>query len=80
MPNAHCPPTAHTSPPCRPLLLSWSVQMWSQYTPCACEGPCNQDCPCAGDANFCEKFCGCNPALCGNRFAGCQCQCGKSGR
>ncbi len=55
-------------------------QLWAQYRPCACEGPCKADCPCAGDANFCEKFCGCDAAACGNRFAGCVCQCGKTGR
>lgn len=51
-------------------------EMWPQYMPCDCDGPCKETCPCRGDDNFCEKFCGCNPALCGNRFQGCQCKCG----
>ena len=41
--------------PCRtptnPLPL---LQLWSQYHPCECQGGCKADCPCAGDANFCE--------------------------
>jgi hypothetical protein len=36
--------------------------MWSQYAPCACPGPCRESCPCRGDTNFCEKFCACDPA------------------
>lgn len=32
-----------------------ALQMWPQYFPCACVGPCTKDCPCAADANFCEK-------------------------
>lgn len=60
---------------CHPL-----AQKWPQYAPCECQGACKADCPCAGDANFCEKFCGCNPAKCGNRFAGCTCKCGNTVR
>lgn len=45
-----------------------------QYYPCNCEGPCTQQCPCRGDANFCEKYCGCDPKYCGNRFQGCNCK------
>jgi histone-lysine N-methyltransferase EZH2 len=51
-------------------------ETWPQFHPCGCTGPCNSTCPCHGDANFCEKFCGCDPAWCGNRFQGCQCKCG----
>ncbi len=54
------------------------LQKWPQYAPCECQGPCKADCPCAGDANFCEKFCGCDPAKCGNRFPGCTCKCGNT--
>ena len=55
-------------------------QMWAQYFPCSCPpgGACKADCPCAGDANFCEKFCACDPAKCGNRFPGCTCKCGTT--
>lgn len=56
------------------------VQKWAQYTPCDCRGACKGDCPCAGDANFCEKFCGCDPVKCGNRFPGCVCKCGSTVR
>lgn len=50
------------------------AEAWPQYSPCGCVGPCKPlTCGCRGDANFCEKFCGCNPAQCGNRFAGCTC-------
>jgi len=45
-----------------------------QYYPCNCEGPCTSQCPCRGDANFCEKYCGCDPKHCGNRFQGCNCK------
>lgn len=35
------------------------LQMWQQYQPCGCEGPCNPaTCKCAEGANYCEKFCG----------------------
>ena len=51
-------------------------EMWPQFVPCDCVEACKESCPCRGDDNFCEKFCGCNPALCGNRFQGCQCKCG----
>ncbi|KAL4427658.1 hypothetical protein ABPG75_001747 [Micractinium tetrahymenae] len=53
-------------------------EKWPQYVPCDCQGACKADCPCAGDANFCEKFCGCDPAKCGNRFPGCTCKCGNT--
>ncbi|EFN50508.1 hypothetical protein CHLNCDRAFT_55808 [Chlorella variabilis] len=33
--------------------------MWPQYLPCTCVGACKPGCPCAGDANFCEKYCAC---------------------
>eukprot|EP00887_Chlorella_sp_A99_P002203 scaffold21.g2203.t1 len=42
------------------------VRLEPQYFPCSCEGPCIRDCPCMGDAMFCEKFCGCPPE-CRNR-------------
>jgi histone-lysine N-methyltransferase EZH2 len=51
-------------------------EAWPQFHPCGCDGPCREGCPCVDDANFCEKFCGCDPAWCGNRFQGCQCRCG----
>jgi hypothetical protein len=51
-------------------------ESWPQFHPCGCTGPCKDSCPCHGDANFCEKFCGCDPDWCGNRFQGCQCKCG----
>jgi len=51
-------------------------ELWPQFQPCGCIGPCKEGCPCVDGDNFCEKFCGCDPALCGNRFQGCQCKCG----
>lgn len=48
--------------------------LWAQYEPCSCEGPCNEGCPCFGDVTFCEKFCGCDPKKCNNRFPGCRCR------
>lgn len=50
--------------------------VWPQFTPCGCVGPCRDTCACLGNDNFCEKFCGCDPARCGNRFPGCHCKCG----
>lgn len=52
--------------------------MWPQFTPCGCEGPCTAECPCVGDTNFCEKYCGCDARHCGNRFPGCPCKCGMT--
>jgi [histone H3]-lysine27 N-trimethyltransferase EZH2 len=52
------------------------MQMWPQHEACACPGPCRDSCPCRGDANFCEKYCACDPDRCGNRHAGCTCKCG----
>ena len=52
---------------------------WAQFLPCDCDGPCTSHCPCRGDVNFCEKFCGCDPKKCGNRFEGCHCKCGIVG-
>jgi hypothetical protein len=48
--------------------------LWAQYEPCSCKGPCHEGCPCFGDLNFCEKFCGCDPKKCNNRFPGCRCR------
>jgi len=66
------PMPAHRPPTC--------PQKWPQYVPCDCQGACKADCPCTADANFCEKFCACDPAKCGNRFPGCTCKCGATVR
>ena len=50
--------------------------MWTQYTPCTCEGGCNtKTCTCMRDGNFCERWCACG-GTCDNRFGGCNCKAG----
>ncbi|KAL4855789.1 Histone-lysine N-methyltransferase 1 [Chlorella vulgaris] len=53
-------------------------EMWPQFQPCTCVGECRVDCPCSGNANFCEKFCACDATKCRNRFQGCACKCGNT--
>jgi len=50
--------------------------VWTQYTPCNCEGQCNKNtCTCAAEMNFCERYCNCGPS-CWNEFDGCACKAG----
>ncbi|KAG0645584.1 Enhancer of zeste [Hyphodiscus hymeniophilus] len=44
----------------------------TQANPCAHNGPCNGDCPCASSNILCEAFCGC-PDDCLRKFTGCNC-------
>ena len=53
--------------------------VWTQYTPCECEGQCDKGtCPCVKVGNFCERFCNCGPN-CWNEFDGCNCKAGARG-
>jgi histone-lysine N-methyltransferase EZH2 len=48
----------------------------SMYNYNACDHPglpCNEDCKCVRNKNFCEKFCQCS-IDCVNRFRGCKCR------
>jgi hypothetical protein len=45
------------------------------YEPCNHDGRCISSlCGCAKAGTNCEKFCGCDVKLCGNRFDGCRCK------
>lgn len=58
----------------RRRMAQGASEIWSQFTPCSCEGACTGDsCSCTASGNFCEaKLCGC-PTSCPNRFMGCSC-------
>lgn len=51
------------------------LDLWRQYKPCKCNGPCNDSCACFTSLNYCDKFCGC-PPKCTLRFQGCKCSSG----
>lgn len=56
----------------RPDVPEFDESYSAGYNPCACEGECSIDCPCATSNNFCEKFCQCS-LECANRFSCCNC-------
>lgn len=37
------------------------------YVPCDCQDKCGDDCGCAGQATFCDRFCNCPPS-CSSSF------------
>ncbi|BGP02454.1 hypothetical protein NBRC10513v2_006099 [Rhodotorula toruloides] len=41
------------------------------YVPCDCQDKCGDDCGCAGQATFCDRFCNCPPS-CPRRYGGCR--------
>ena len=49
------------------------AELWHQYTPCKCVGPCTSSCVCIKSGNFCERFCACF-RNCQNQFRGCKCK------
>ncbi|KAL7339505.1 Proteophosphoglycan ppg4 [Rhodotorula toruloides] len=41
------------------------------YVPCDCRDKCGDNCGCAGQATFCDRFCNCPPS-CPRRYGGCR--------
>ncbi|POY75135.1 hypothetical protein BMF94_1765 [Rhodotorula taiwanensis] len=64
------PPIAHAG-----SSFNWqkeSLQPYNTlgYTPCSCEGACDEDCACVFQSSYCDEYCNCPPS-CPRRYRGC---------
>lgn len=56
------PPIAHAG-----SSFNWqkeSLQPYNTlgYTPCSCEGACDEDCACVFQSSYCDEYCNCPPS------------------